>query len=192
MKFTLALFILSLLCFTDSNAQHVSVQDLKNAIVAKHSISPDTVDFCDFIVVDGAPYSLSDIESGKETIANDKLRVYMFIEMSEVFHHKKCDWLLIIGSGINQKRKEKKVLMNQLKDNTKTFASQPITLTDAKCDDCMAIVVDGKALDVQESNQFINNLKARNIAHIAFYKNANPAYYGYRAKNGMMELFLKD
>ncbi|NEM98033.1 hypothetical protein [Pontibacter burrus] len=192
MKFTLALFILSLLCFTNSAAQNVSVQHLKNAIVAKHSINPDTVDFCDFIVVDGVPYSVSDIEKEIETISIDKLRVFMFIEMSEVFHHKKCDWLLTIGSGINQKRKEKKVLVNQLKDNIKTFASQPISVTDVKCDDCMAIVVDGKALDEHESTQFINNLKARNIAHIAFYKNANPDYHGYRARNGMMEIFLKD
>ena len=35
-------------------------------------------------------------------------------------------------------------------------------------------------------------LKTRNVAHIAFYKNANPDFYGYRAKNGMMEIFLKE
>ncbi len=192
MKFTLVLFILTLFCFTKSNAQNVSVQELKNIIVAKHSVNPDTVDFYDFIIVDGVPYSPDDFENGIGTITSDKLRVFMFVEMSQVFHHKKCDWLLVAGSGINQKMKEKKSLVNKLKESIKITASQSITIVDESYDKCMAIIVDGKALDEQESIQFISKLKVKNIAHIAFYKNANPDFYGYRAKNGMMEIFMKD
>ncbi len=116
----------------------------------------------------------------------------MFADMSSVFHHTKCAWLLITGSGLNQKRKEKKDFVNDLKESIKTTASQSITIVDGKCGDCMAVVVDGKALNEQQSILFVSNLKAGNIAHIAFYQNANPDFYGYRAKNGMMEIFMKN
>jgi hypothetical protein len=192
MKFNLVLFILTLFSFTTSNAQVVSVSDLKNTILAKHSINPDTIDFCDFILVEGALYSLTDIENGIKVISLNELRVFAFADMTQAFDHKRCEWILITGSGGNQKRKEKKTLVNKLNESIKTVASQPITIVDERCDDCMAIVVDGKALDEQESMQFVSNLKVRSIAHIAFYSNANPDFYGYRAKNGMMEIFMKD
>jgi hypothetical protein len=191
MIFKFVLFILTLFCFTTGNAQGLSVDDLKNTIVAKHSINPDTLDFCDFIVVDGKPYSVADIENGVKIVSAEEIRVFAFADMSQAFHHNKCAWLLVTGSGKNQKNKEKAALVNKLKESTKTIAFESIVV-DKRCDDCMAIIVDGKALNEQENIQFISNLKARNIAHIAFYKNANPDFYGYRAKNGMMEILMKD
>lgn len=171
-------------------AQTYSVEDLKKAVIAKHNKQPDSLDFCDFIIIDGVPYSLSDIDSGEKVISSKELRIFEFIEMQPRFHHKKCDWLLILGSGVNQKKKEKKELLSKLKESLNSCASG-LTIVD-EFDSCMAVVVDGKALDEAESIQLVKKLKAGNIAYIALYNNANPDYYGYRAKNGVVEIFLKE
>ncbi len=171
-------------------AQVYTVENLKKRVIAKYNTQPDSLNFCDFVVIDGVPYSFSDIENGKKELTAEELRVFLFVKAQQLSPHMKCDWLLILGSGEYQKKKAKKELLSKLKENLNSCASG-LTIYD-KFDSCMAVVVGGKALNEAESIQLVKKLKAGRIAYIALYQNANPDYYGYRARNGIVEIFLKE
>lgn len=143
------------------------------------------------MIIDGIPYETSDIENGKKQLTSKDLKFFKLIEQEILFHHKVCDWILLLGSQVSQKRKEKKELLNSLKNNLNAHVPD-LTIRDFKCDSCIAVVIDGKLLGEIESKQLLSRLTVSKVEYISFYEAANPGYYGYRAKNGLMEIYLKE
>ena len=190
MKLLFFTLVFAIITSISCEAQSYSVEDLKKIIEAKYSVKPDTLDICPNLIIDGIPYETSDIENGKKQLTSEDLKFFKLIEQKVLFRHKVCDWILLMGSQVSQKRKEKKELLNSLKDNINAHLPELI-IRDFKYDSCMAVVVDGKLLGEIESKQLLSRLTISKVEYISFYEAANPDYYGYRAKNGLMEIYLK-
>ncbi|PKV62403.1 hypothetical protein [Pontibacter ramchanderi] len=191
MKFLFFTCVFVMLMALGCKAQSYTMEDLKKFIEAKYSIKPDTLDICPNLIIDGIPYETADIVNGKKQLTSKDLKLFKLIEQEVLFHHKVCDWILLLGSEVTQKHKEKKELLNSLKANLNAHVPELI-IRDFKCDSCMAVVVNGKLLGELESKQFLSRLKVNKVEYISFYEAANPDYYGYRAKNGLMEIYLKE
>lgn len=172
------------------NAQGYSVEQLKKGILAKYNKQPDSLDICSMVIIDGVPIESSDIESGKKVISKEETKVFVLGDLTNL-PHSKCDYVLVLGKGQYQKKKEKRQLLKLAKRNVDSFILS-IELKDSRCDSCIAIVVNGNLLPEQESKKLIKSLKVNEVSYIYFYETPNPTFYGYRAKNGLMEIYLKN
>jgi hypothetical protein len=186
------LFVLIILCLpTFVMAQQADLVTIRNSIEAKFSVELDTVDLCEIVILNGTVFSQTDINNELIKYATDQIRIMQLTNISaSTLYHQNCKFVMLLGTGENQTKEEKKKLLSLIRNNLNEHVPNLI-IHDYTCEACKQLVVDGAPVEMYRAKEFLNEVKLKHIQYIGMYDAPDPAVYGRNAKNGMVEIFTR-
>ncbi|MBC8112498.1 MAG: TonB-dependent receptor plug domain-containing protein [Verrucomicrobia bacterium] len=175
------------------HAQNFTTGDIKQIVENKY-VAFDTSKHCVFILRG---------EVFEEKVANEELKKYpaknlRFIEAygtiaypttTRIFHGSENDWMILIDLATKQKKRDIRKVITELKANLNKYVS-PLVIRDVSSK-AKLVLVNGKILGEQVSKNYVNKLKIKEIEFVSISESPNPAFYGNRAANGSVEIYLK-
>ena len=191
MKFLL--FLSTLFAFgTTLCGQKADLEYVLSAIEIRFSIELDTVNLCETYIINGIVFDEQDFENKLKTYKKSKVKLTAIADLSNsTFHHKNCDYMVIIGAGnIKQPKETKQKELDSIRTNLNRNLPK-VAIRDFICEQCKQVVVDGTPLNIFKAQTFVNDLKVEDIDYIVSYESANPMVFGRNSVNGLTEIFLK-
>jgi hypothetical protein len=174
--------------------QNYTFDDLINSVQCRHNIDFDTIKLCDLYVFDGIPFDSITLRKELRKYKYEDIRLTLLADVSDnTFQDKNCDYMIIIGTGKTQTNEEKRKILKRVQDNLNThIPDTKIKIRDITCNECIRVVINGKPIGLYEAKELINNIKIKEIEFIVIYDSANAHCFGSYAKNGLVELYMKN
>jgi len=164
---------------------------IKGQIETKFSVRLDSINLCDFYILNGIVYDEKGVSIELSKAKDDDISYVKLIDISESeFSHKNCESAIVIGVNQSQSVEEKEELISLIRKNLNEGLPD-FVIKDFLCQECLAVIVGGIPLEMFAAKDFVNKLKANEIRYISYYKTPSPLFYGRNAKNGMIEIHLK-
>ena len=189
-------FFLLLMAISFSiNAQnnHYTFSDIKLIVQSKYyEVQFDSIQISEVVILEGLLYEgEKSINQKLSEIERKDLRVIELVDLTKPeLYCRKYDFIILLGKGENQSKQYKKQLLGLLKENL-TQNIPNVVIRDFICKECLMVVIDGKPLEMFESRTIVDSISVSDIDYISQYKSVNPAVYGSRGVNGLIEIYLK-
>ncbi|WP_299990253.1 hypothetical protein [uncultured Pontibacter sp.] len=173
-------------------AQKASIESMKGLIEARYRVSLDSVDLCDIYILEGEVYDEKSINSALRNYKKQQIIFTELVDLSKTtFFNRDCKYVTVLSTGSNQTEEEKERILSKVRANLNDNLPK-LVIRDYVCQDCMQVVVDGMPIRVYQARQLVNDIKKEDIQNIAMYDTPNPEVYGSNAKNGLVEIYLKN
>jgi len=189
------IILISIICFSwtlDLTAQRANFSALKDKIEARFQVDLDTIDLCETIVFDGIVFEITTIDDKLKKYRLNEILITELGDLSETrLAHMNCNFMIILGTGNNQSRNDKREILEKVKINLNTNVPN-LKIHDYLCSQCKQVLIEGRPYGIYEAQKILNELKVRDIKYIAKYDSADPKVYGQNATNGLVEIFLTD
>lgn len=186
----LILFILFLA--GETKAQKADLSSIKQIIEEKFWVDLETLDVCETVILNGIPFKKTEINT---ELGKFKLKEVIVTELVDLsgsrFIHKNCGYIILLGTGYHQSKKDKGRLLDSIRINLNANLPK-LRIHDYVCSQCKQVIIEGQPINMYEAQRIVNELKGKDIKYIASYKSANPKIYGQYAKNGLIEIYLTD
>ena len=172
--------------------QQVSLHEIYGEVEAKYSIDLDTVNVCEFIVWEWHTIFFRFYRERTHRIKSVGFSIHVNWKIVDynTFPHANCDYIVILGSGYKQKKKEKKILIDSVINELKKYLPKNPP-KDYSCPECLQVVVDKIKYDPFLAMEFLKRILPRQINYIQFYTSPDPILYGENAKNGLVDIRLE-
>lgn len=152
----------------------------------------DKVDLCDIYILEGIVYDEKSINGALKKYEKQQIIFTELVDLSKTtFFNHDCKYVTVLSTGSNQAEEEKERILSKVRANLNDNLPK-LVIRDYLCQDCMQVVVDGMSVGVYQARQLVNDLKMEDIQNIAMYDTPNPEVYGRNAKNGLVEIYLKN
>ncbi len=182
-----------IICFSfsvDSQAQKADFSTIQANIEAKFWIDLDTVNLCESIIFNGIVYDSATIDNELRKYKLSDIIVTTLADLSEsILIHKNCSFIIILGTGYSQSDDDKKRILGRIRENLNENIPE-LKIHDFLCSKCKQVIIDGRAYEIYEAKEIVNNLTVKDIEYIADYESSDPSVYGQNAQNGLIEIYL--
>ncbi|WP_299762138.1 hypothetical protein [uncultured Dokdonia sp.] len=164
------------------------MSDIKQKAYVLHSIDSNKDSFCDFILVDGVPHDISNIDSVLSRYNQKSIEYIQFIK--NTFSHKPCENITVIRTEKQSEKEKKKELLeikNLLNNKVSNIAVRPRI-----CNSCPLITINDKPIyDPHEQKKIINEIDINTIQSIYYLPRAlRKDLWGSLGVNGIVQIKL--
>lgn len=192
MKKALLIVLIFAIQLNDVVAQKANIKSIKGLIEARYGVNLDSIDLCDLYILEGAVYDEKSINSALKEYKKQQIIFTDLVDLSKpTFVNRDCKYITVLSTGSNQTKEEKERILSKVRANLNDNLPK-LVISDYLCQHCMQVVVNGVPVWVYQARQLVNDIKIEDIQNITMYDTPNPEVYGRNAKNGLVEIYLKD
>ncbi len=189
-KSTILIFIICFCLSLDLTAQKADFSTIRDNIEAKFWVDLDTINLCESIIFNGIVFDSSTINSEFRKYELSEIIVTELADLSESrLIHKNCDFIILLGTGYSQSDDDKSQILGRIRENLNANVPK-LKIHDFLCSKCKQVIIDGRAYEIYEAKEIVNNLTVKDIEYIADYESSDPSVYGQNAQNGLIEIYL--